>query len=123
MHLPFDVAMLGEWCRHACDWVAAAPHYFCNDDLAWRKPPPSPFQSTNSSPHFGRPSHRMMLALLCLFCAIGLYFYYTREHRKLRALVKNSPVKRSFWTKDQINACLLALGLAVTFAVLSFVLG
>ncbi len=52
--------------------------------------------------------------------ALGLFGYFTYLHRQIRLSTPKGLRKKSLWTTDQINACLITFGIALMFLLLHY---
>ncbi len=57
----------------------------------------------------------LVLGGLSLICSLILFVYYSYEHQQIRATRRNSSIRQSLWTTDQVNACLIPLGISFAF--------
>ena len=65
-------------------------------------------------------SMELVFAAVCFLCAIGLTGYFTYHHHQTRLSSPKGLRKKSLWTTDQINACLIAFGLGMMFLLIHY---
>jgi Trk-type K+ transport system membrane component len=100
--------------------MTAVPHLFAAGNSVWDSVSGYSSGSHSLSMKEWKRSLEFIFSLLCLTCSLGLFIFYSLAHRQMRKENKHLLRKRSLWTTDQVNACVLPLGIGMLFAVIFY---
>ncbi len=62
----------------------------------------------------------LFAAAFCLLTTAGLAIYFTYAHHQIHLHTPKGLRRKSLWTTDQINACLITFGMGVMFLLIHY---
>lgn len=122
MHVLSDLSLLWTWCHSVSEFITLHSGFFCEvtrEDLDKLLLPQKSAPSTSELTNWNTLLE-LILSVVCFLFSIFLFCYYSYDHYKMRAEFKSPRYRQTAWTKDQVNACLIPLALAIVFAILYY---